>query len=81
MSGAPEILLARKNDCLWITINREECRNAINAAVIAGIHGAVETAAADPALRAVSPYFRRHPTSRRPISAVLPVSSAGSAFR
>jgi enoyl-CoA hydratase/carnithine racemase len=53
MSETPEILLDRKGDCLWVSINREERRNAINSAVIAGIGGAIATAATEPGLRAV----------------------------
>jgi enoyl-CoA hydratase/carnithine racemase len=53
MNDAPEIILDRRDDCLWVTINREARRNAINPAVIAGIHAAVEAAAAEPALRAI----------------------------
>jgi enoyl-CoA hydratase/carnithine racemase len=38
---------------LWITIDREERRNAINKAVIAGIEAAMIAAQSDPAIRAV----------------------------
>ena len=38
---------------LWITIDREERRNAINKAVIAGIEAAMVARAIDPAIRAI----------------------------
>ena len=38
---------------LWVWIDREARRNAMNKAVIAGIEAAVATAAADPAVRAI----------------------------
>jgi enoyl-CoA hydratase/carnithine racemase len=43
----------RRGSALWVWIDREPRRNAINAAVLAGIAGAVEAAAADPSIRAV----------------------------
>ena len=49
----PEIRLERRGGVLWVWINREPRRNAINAGVIAGIHAAIETAALDRTLRAV----------------------------
>jgi enoyl-CoA hydratase/carnithine racemase len=52
-SACEEIRLERRGRVLWIWINREARRNAINAGVIAGIHGAVQTAAADRTLRAL----------------------------
>ena len=48
---APTILTEHRGAALWITINREERRNAINPDVIGGIHAAL--AALDPAVRAV----------------------------
>lgn len=54
MSDAkPEIRTERRGRALWITIDREERRNAINNAVIAGIETAVATAQADTAIRAI----------------------------
>jgi enoyl-CoA hydratase/carnithine racemase len=48
-----QIRIERRGHALWIWIDREERRNAINSAVIAGIHSAVETAMTDRDLRAV----------------------------
>jgi methylglutaconyl-CoA hydratase len=48
-----DILTERRGKALWITINREARRNAINPAVIAGIHEAVIGAAADPTVRVI----------------------------
>jgi methylglutaconyl-CoA hydratase len=49
----PEIRIERKGLSLWIWIDREERRNAINPAVIAGIPSAVQAAMTDRDLRAV----------------------------
>ena len=49
----PEIRTERRGRALWITIDREERRNAINKAVIAGIEVAVTAARSDPAIRAI----------------------------
>ncbi len=48
-----DILTERRGKALWITINREARRNAINPNVIAGIHAAVNGAAADPTVRVI----------------------------
>jgi methylglutaconyl-CoA hydratase len=48
-----EILTERRGKALWITINREARRNAINPAVIAGIHDAMIVANTDPSVRVV----------------------------
>jgi methylglutaconyl-CoA hydratase len=56
MSNTPltsVILTEHRGKALWITINREERRNALNPEVIEGIHAAVKTAAADASLRAI----------------------------
>ncbi|MFT8244800.1 enoyl-CoA hydratase-related protein [Roseomonas sp. BN140053] len=53
MSDRPETRTERRGAALWVTIDREARRNAINPRVIAGIHAALRDAAADPALRAV----------------------------
>ena len=54
MNAAPaEILTETRGRALWIRINREERRNAINPNVIAGIHKAMIAAESDPKLRAV----------------------------
>jgi enoyl-CoA hydratase/carnithine racemase len=44
--------LERKDDVLWLWIDREARRNSLNAAVLAGIDSAVNTAALDPGIRA-----------------------------
>jgi len=46
-----DIQTERRGSALWITINREERRNAMNKAVLAGIQEAIATL--DPAIRAV----------------------------
>jgi enoyl-CoA hydratase/carnithine racemase len=48
-----ELRLERRGAVLWLWINREARRNAINAAVLAGIEAAVRTAADDSTLRAI----------------------------
>jgi enoyl-CoA hydratase/carnithine racemase len=52
-SESAEIRCERRASVLWIWIDREARRNAINPAVIAGIHAAVASAAADRDLRAI----------------------------
>jgi enoyl-CoA hydratase/carnithine racemase len=47
------ILTERRGAALWISINREERRNAINPDVIAGIEAALRSVAAQPDIRAV----------------------------
>jgi enoyl-CoA hydratase/carnithine racemase len=49
----PDVRLERKGDALWVWIDREARRNAINPAVLAGIQNAVDAAAADPSIRAI----------------------------
>jgi enoyl-CoA hydratase/carnithine racemase len=49
----PPVRVERRGAALWIWIDREERRNAINKGVIAGIAAAVRAAQDDPALRAV----------------------------
>lgn len=51
-SGAV-VLTQRRGRALWVTINREDRRNAINPDVIRGIWDAVTTAGADSQLRAI----------------------------
>jgi methylglutaconyl-CoA hydratase len=51
--ASPVLLVEKRGRALWLTINREERRNALNGEVIAGIHGAVAQAAGDASLRAV----------------------------
>ena len=48
-----EILTEKRGAALWITINREERRNAINAAVISGIHDAIASVATDKSVSAI----------------------------
>ncbi len=47
------VVSERRGPALWITINREQQRNAMNPDVIAGIHAAIVAAAREPALRVV----------------------------
>ena len=47
------VILERRGAVLWITINREERRNALNEKVAEGIHAGLEQAEADRAIRAV----------------------------
>lgn len=49
----PVVRTERRGAALWITIAREERRNAINPDVIEGIHAAVRAAATDALLRAI----------------------------
>ncbi len=48
-----DLLSERRGDALWLWINRESRRNAINSAVLLGIRRAIELARADQTLRAV----------------------------
>jgi len=52
-TARPDIRLERIGDALWVWIDREERRNAINPNVLAGIERAVGMAAADPGIRAL----------------------------
>jgi enoyl-CoA hydratase/carnithine racemase len=47
------VLSERRGAAQWVTINREERRNALNTEVVDGIREAVLAAAADPAVRAI----------------------------
>jgi enoyl-CoA hydratase/carnithine racemase len=49
----PDVRLERKGDALWIWIDREARRNALNPNVLAGIEAAAKTAADDPSIRAL----------------------------
>jgi methylglutaconyl-CoA hydratase len=54
VSGAPPAVLHEKRgQAFWITINRPDKRNAINAEVIAGIRAGYREAHADPQMRAI----------------------------
>ena len=48
-----EVLLEKRGQVMWITINRPERRNAMNDAVCAGIMAGFTAASADPDMRAV----------------------------
>jgi len=49
----PDIRLERKGQALWVWIDREARRNAINPRVLAGIEAAVAQAATDATIRAI----------------------------
>jgi len=49
----PQVRIERKGDALWVWIDREERRNAINSAVLAGIGDAIARTKSDATLRAV----------------------------
>jgi len=53
MSDANPVLTHRRGGALWISINREDRRNALNPTVIGGIHQAIASAAADETVRAI----------------------------
>jgi enoyl-CoA hydratase/carnithine racemase len=53
MEDKPEILTERRDQALWIWIDREERRNAINKRVMQGIEKAVTDAQQDKTIRAV----------------------------
>jgi enoyl-CoA hydratase/carnithine racemase len=52
-SERPDVRLERRNDALWVWIDREARRNALNGDVLAGIETAVRTAEDDRSLRAI----------------------------
>ena len=52
-SPAAAVRSERRGNALWITIHREERRNALNPEVIQRIHAGVDEAAATPGLRAI----------------------------
>lgn len=51
--SSPVVLVEQRGPALWITINREARRNAINPDVIAGIHQAIAQTRDTPAVRAI----------------------------
>jgi enoyl-CoA hydratase/carnithine racemase len=53
MSDAPVIRTETRGAALWVFINREERRNAMNKAVLAGIEDAFRGAGAMPGIRAI----------------------------
>jgi enoyl-CoA hydratase/carnithine racemase len=50
---AAEVLVERRGAALWIIINREARRNAMNAAVLIAMQGAIQGAVKDPQVRAI----------------------------
>jgi enoyl-CoA hydratase/carnithine racemase len=52
-SSTPELAVAQRGPVLWLTINREERRNAMSHAVLAGMAKAIEAAQAERAIRAI----------------------------
>ncbi len=53
MAQTDAVLIARRDAALWITINRPEKRNALNADVIAGVMRGYREAHDDPAVRVI----------------------------
>jgi enoyl-CoA hydratase/carnithine racemase len=53
MADTEDIRTEQRGRALWIWINREERRNAMNKRVVAGIEAAVTAAQSDPAIRAI----------------------------
>jgi enoyl-CoA hydratase/carnithine racemase len=49
----PDVRIERRRDAVWVWIDREARRNAINPAVLAGIESALDLAAADATVRAI----------------------------
>ena len=53
MSDVQEVLLERRGQAFWITINRPEKRNAIHGGVVAAMREGIRHAHADPEVRAI----------------------------
>ncbi|MFN3738764.1 enoyl-CoA hydratase/isomerase family protein [Hydrogenophaga sp.] len=53
MSDEQEVLLERRGQAFWITINRPEKRNAIHGGVVAAMREGIRQAHADPEVRAI----------------------------
>lgn len=53
MTESQEVLFEKRGRTGWLTINRAEKRNSINAAVIEGIRSGIEASASDPEIRAI----------------------------
>src|ERR1700710_2553988 len=53
MSGSNSVILEKRGQAFWITINRPEKRNALNGEVIAGIAKGYRDAHDDPDVRAI----------------------------
>jgi enoyl-CoA hydratase/carnithine racemase len=51
--ASPELLVERRGPALWLTIQREERRNAMSHAVLAGMVQAIEAAQTDRSVRAI----------------------------
>jgi len=51
--ASPELLVERRGPALWLTIQREERRNAMSHAVLAGMAQAIEAAQTDRSVRAI----------------------------
>jgi enoyl-CoA hydratase/carnithine racemase len=49
----PAMRVEKRGKALWIWIDREQRRNAMNKAVLSGIESAVQTARTDPSIRAI----------------------------
>ena len=49
----PVVLIEQRGRALWLTINREERRNALNPEVIRGLHAGIEQATRTAGLRAI----------------------------
>ncbi len=52
-AAQPEVRTERRANALWVWIDRESRRNAVNAQVLAGITAAVEIASSDASIRAL----------------------------
>ena len=77
----PEVLQATENGVAWITLNRPDSLNALNAALLKALRAALEQAAADDAVRAVvitgaGRGFSRAPTCRPPAAAARATQAA-----
>lgn len=59
-SDFDHILLRRRQDVLFVTLNRPETRNALAPEVVAELARAVELAAGDAAVRALVQIGRAH---------------------
>ena len=53
IDASGDLQIERRGSVLWLTINREERRNAMSHAVLAGMGQAIEAAQSDRALRAI----------------------------
>jgi len=53
VSTDPELLIERRGQALWLTIQREDRRNAINATVLEALTAALGDTSRDTSVRAV----------------------------